>query len=185
MSEYRGPNTADFILGLPFLRAAFTVMDYSNKQTLIAQRRYSYDYSPTVVGAGNATVTALGMERNGSHTPAASTISRPLTQRPTVSGSESTVSASGGAGSEVTQAAGGPPIDGSGSSKSSKTNIGAIAGGVVGGVVLLSAIGGFWLYRRRALKKVEPESQLGGIEVIATVGGVDDGGIGGIGKGLD
>ncbi|EPS39718.1 hypothetical protein H072_6490 [Dactylellina haptotyla CBS 200.50] len=95
--------------------------------------------TPSTTSAGAATTTGTGGSASSSSL-----------------GSETPASNSEGSSGNPTSAP-----SGGGSS----TNVGAIVGGVVGGIVVLAALGilGFWLLKRERRKKLEMETAMGGV----------------------
>ncbi|KAF3925276.1 hypothetical protein ABW20_dc0106574 [Dactylellina cionopaga] len=136
--DYPTNTTADHILGFPFIRSAYTVFDRTHGQTHIAPRRLtvpSVSSNLTLVGLNNDTVSGTGAPLTATIIPATSTLSRPLEQTgPSVTPATSTTitslasPTSNGGGQKFYHAPGSTP------------NIGAIVGGVIGGIVFLAMV---------------------------------------------
>ncbi|KAK6506244.1 hypothetical protein TWF506_011163 [Arthrobotrys conoides] len=136
ISDYPATTSADYILGFPFLRSAYTVFDHTHRLTHLAPRRIVFSSTPTLtpVGEGNATVSGTGASLRTTFQAATTTLSVPLQQ---LSETPSTTTAT------ITSASAKPTetkLVYHYEAPKSKPNIGAIVGGVVGAVVFLAAI---------------------------------------------
>ncbi|KAF3931544.1 Candidapepsin-6 [Dactylella cylindrospora] len=117
----------DAVLGMPFVRATYMVHDFSNQETSFAAAKYN---------TSDSEITVL---------PAGGVPALNLTSSPTNTDVPSTSTPA-----ETTPAT---PQPDSGSS----TPVGAIAGGVVGGVAVIgAAIGAFFFMRRRRRPTEQP-----------------------------
>ncbi|KAF3924365.1 Gastricsin [Arthrobotrys entomopaga] len=130
-TEQDGPGDPEYLLGTPFLRAAYTVFDYTNNRTSIASS-IANSTASTLIEVPAGGVLALP-ERSGQPGSPTTTTSPTL---PTLSGGPSPSS---------------PPTTTSTSSGSKSTPVGAIAGGAIGGVAFLAILGilfYFFCYRK-------------------------------------
>ncbi|KAK6331863.1 hypothetical protein TWF718_002402 [Orbilia javanica] len=136
ISDYPTATTADYILGFPFLRTAYTVFDHTHRRTHLAPRRvvFSSTSDLTPVGEGNATVSGVGASLSTKFTAATTTLSVPLHQLSETPSTTTATTTSASATPTETKVLYyyEPP--------KSKPNIGAIVGGVVGAVVFLATI---------------------------------------------
>ncbi|KAF3908025.1 Barrierpepsin [Orbilia brochopaga] len=139
-SEYPVSTTADYILGFPFLYAAYTVLDYTHGQTFIAARNVVPSSILTPVGVDNAAVSADGATLTTSIHPATSTIYEAPIQTTSTS-----ISTSAGTSTSIGISAR-PTTEIDSKSKSTKYEpnnynfVGPVVGGVVGGVVFIALI---------------------------------------------
>ncbi|EWC47165.1 hypothetical protein DRE_03534 [Drechslerella stenobrocha 248] len=144
LSAYPANTTADYILGFPLLRAAYTVLDHTNGQTHIAPRRAataSIRSTLTPVGVNGAVVSASGATPSRTTLqPATSTLAHALglgastpttATTTTTSTSTSTESAANPTGSSKQQRF---------SSRAGKISIAAIVGAVVGGLIFIAVV---------------------------------------------
>ncbi|KAJ6258617.1 Barrierpepsin [Drechslerella dactyloides] len=127
-NEDAGLRGPDYLLGTPFLRSAYSVFDFTNNRTSIAPSiANSTDSQLREVPSGG--IAALAIQTS---TPPTST------DNPTTS---STAPA--------------PPI--TAASSPSKTNIGAIVGGTIGGVALIAAGVLTWLFVKRRRRQSQTD----------------------------
>ncbi|KAJ6263699.1 Barrierpepsin [Drechslerella dactyloides] len=135
LSDYTAATTADYILGFPFLRAAYTVLDHTNGQTLVAPRR-------VVTGASATTITPIGINDaavSASGAAPASTNVQPATNTLTAALSLQTKPS-------TTKTSGAPRTTTSGSvqqlgyPRPRYNLVGPVVGGVVGGVVFIALV---------------------------------------------
>ncbi|KAK6511283.1 hypothetical protein TWF481_000204 [Arthrobotrys musiformis] len=135
ISNYPITTSADYVLGFPFLRSAYTVFDHTHGLTHLAPRRVVFSSTSTLtpVGENNATVSGTGASLSTSFKAATTTLSTLLQQLSTTP-STTTTSAPPSATTTETkvQYYYEPP--------KSKPNVGAIVGGVVGAVVFLATV---------------------------------------------
>ncbi|KAF3921219.1 Barrierpepsin [Orbilia brochopaga] len=142
-NEDAGLTGPDYLLGTPFLRAAYSVFDFTNNQTSIAPSiANSTGSSLREVPAGG--VAALAQEAS------------PSTSTPTVS---------------PTSLPPIVPTTATASPSSSKTNVAAIAGGTVGGVALVIAGVIAFLFVRRRRRQRESEMPQPPMQDSGPVGG--------------
>ncbi|KAF3218442.1 hypothetical protein TWF679_000968 [Orbilia oligospora] len=137
ISDYPATTApADYILGFPFLRSAYTVFDHTHRLTHLAPRRvaFSSTSSLTPVGEGNATVSGTGASLRTTFQAATTTLSVPLQQLSETPSTTTATTTSASATPTETKLVYyyEPP--------KSKPNIGAIVGGVVGAVVFLAVV---------------------------------------------
>lgn len=179
ISIYTDETTADIILGLPFLKGSYIVVDYTNSQTLIAPRRYDGgDERLRIVGVGNATISGTGTTFESEWSPATTTITTVLNTHgtgdnlDTDNGGDFITGGDNANGDNGKPQSSDPPEGGpsGGGGGGSGTNVGAIAGGVVGGVVFILVGVAYLLYRRRERNKdilpVDHKDLLGGIQLM-------------------
>ncbi|KAF3937544.1 hypothetical protein ABW19_dt0202810 [Dactylella cylindrospora] len=134
ISEYPVNTTADYILGFPFLRSAYTVLDHTNQQTHVAPRRpvFVEESTLTPVGANNDTVSGTGPILRATIEPVTTTLTAPLGAETTTSPTSSSPPSATTSHPVQTQYFYNAPSNG--------PNVGAIVGGVVGGVVLIAIL---------------------------------------------
>ncbi|KAK6352883.1 Vacuolar protease A [Orbilia brochopaga] len=129
MSEYPAATTADYILGFPFLRAAYTVFDYTHGQTFIASRRLVPSTTLTPVGADDAAISAFGATLTTTIHPATSTLTSTLTMTSSTAPSKPNTAPT----TTITQRP--QPY-----APNTYKFVGPVVGGVVGGIVFIALI---------------------------------------------
>ncbi|KAK6540219.1 hypothetical protein TWF694_009035 [Orbilia ellipsospora] len=166
ISEYATKTAADYILGFPFLQSAYTVFDFTNSQTHVAPRHLEYSSIATAitpVGENGGKVSGSGAPVTASLSPVFTTISQPLeagqvvpnpTQTPTPTESRPTAPPSASTPVQTQEFY---------TSSGADSNIAAIVGGAIGGVVLLAAVIVFYplakSYKKRRMWRKELERQ--------------------------
>ncbi|KAK6531849.1 hypothetical protein TWF694_003014 [Orbilia ellipsospora] len=132
-TEQQSLSDPEYLLGTPFLRAAYTVFDYTNNRTSIAQS-IANSTASTLVEVPEGGILALP-QQSGLGTPT-TTIATQSTL-PTLSGNPTPTST--------------PTAASTSSGKS--TSVGAIAGGTIGGVALIAIAGILFFFCRRKGKE--------------------------------
>ncbi|KAF3922867.1 Barrierpepsin [Arthrobotrys entomopaga] len=166
MSEYATKTSAEYILGFPFLQSAYTVFDFTNSQTHVAPRRLVHSPSaPTItpVGENGEKISGSGAPVTASISPVFTTLSKPRedgqlqpapTQAPTPTESHPTSPPAASTPVQTQRFYDNPSAD---------SNIAAIVGGVVGGVILLAVVIVFYplfkSYKKRRMWRKELERQ--------------------------
>ncbi|RVD87288.1 uncharacterized protein DFL_001530 [Arthrobotrys flagrans] len=82
ISEYPTTTSADYVLGFPFLRSAYTDFDHTHRRTHLAPRRVVFSSTSTLtpVGERNSTVSGTGASLRTTFKAATTTLSTPLHQ---------------------------------------------------------------------------------------------------------
>ncbi|EWC48313.1 hypothetical protein DRE_07769 [Drechslerella stenobrocha 248] len=134
---YREDDDYGYVLGQSFFKSAYVVMNPETKELAIGVPNRNMT---------NSTILELG-----------GTLSKSLSE---IEGIDLLVAVQVDSGLSPNPSTSPVPVEPSGSGSS--TNVGAIAGGVVGGVAVLGAIGAFFFFRQRKNAAAAP---LGGAEM--------------------